>query len=420
MTDLFVYFQEILIGTLRKNPDATLGFQYANKWRHHAKAFALSPYLDLNETGVFDNRKTRAFFENLLPEGKVRERLEKLRGKSLSSGFQFLQEYGSDCAGAFVISPKRSSPANGIQNEFTELNLTELAVAHQNNHNLMTHVIENHGGRFSLAGAQDKIPIVYYEGQVYIPTAGAATTHILKPPHLGTAAKYSVYNEYFCMRLAKACRLDVPEVFIAQAEIPFYITERYDRHVVGENISRIHQIDFCQAQNYLVEEKYEEDGGPSLATNYACLLVNSSNGIKDVRRYIDWICFNLIIGNNDCHSKNISFIVEGDHLVLAPFYDLLCTSIYREYSPEFAFNIGRNRAWGKLQKKDLENEVIKWGLSKSPDLLVQAMAKMQRNIEAHLDQQVAEFEHQFPQVRAASRIQGEIHRRLKSFAKRGF
>jgi serine/threonine-protein kinase HipA len=195
MTDLFVYFQEILVGTLRKNPDATLGFQYATKWRHDAKAFALSPYLDLNETGVFDNRKTRAFFENLLPEGKVRERLEKLRGKSLSSGFQFLQEYGSDCAGALVISPKRSSPANGIQNEFTQLNLTELGVAHQNNHNLMTHVIENHGGRFSLAGAQDKIPIVYYEGQVYIPTANTLASFSIRALLALTFSRMGCTNE---------------------------------------------------------------------------------------------------------------------------------------------------------------------------------------------------------------------------------
>ena len=275
------------------------------------------------------------------------------------------------------------------------------------------------GGRFSLAGAQDKIPIVYYEGQVYIPTTGAATTHILKPPHLGAAAKDSVYNEYFCMRLAKACQLHVPEVFIASSEIPFYIIERYDRQVVGGESDRIHQIGFCQAQNYLVEEKYEEDGGPTLEANYACLLVNSSNGIRDVRRYIDWICFNLLIGNNDSHSKNISFIVEDDALVLAPFYDLLCTSIYSEYAPEFAFKIGRHRAWGKLQKIDLQNEITKWGLSKSPDLMVQAMAKMRATIAEQLDQQVSEFVALFPKVKAAGRIREEINRRLESFAKRG-
>ena len=50
----------------------------------------------------FGNRQTIAFFENLLPEGEVREVLSYHR---ISGVFQTLRRYGKDCAGAIIISP---------------------------------------------------------------------------------------------------------------------------------------------------------------------------------------------------------------------------------------------------------------------------------------------------------------------------
>lgn len=41
-----------------------------------------------------------------------------------------------------------------------------------------------------------------------------------------------------------------------------------------------------------------------------------------------WLAFNLLIGNNDNHIKNISFLVDEEGVRLAPFYDLLSTACY--------------------------------------------------------------------------------------------
>ena len=43
----------------------------------------------------------------------------------------------------------------------------------------------------------------------------------------------SVFNEYFCMKLAKACGLHVAECDILEIQdIPYYVVERYDRQSV--------------------------------------------------------------------------------------------------------------------------------------------------------------------------------------------
>ena len=41
------------------------------------------------------------------------------------------------------------------------------------------------------------------------------------------------------------------------------------------------------------------------------------------RAILDWLIFNVLIGNSDAHGKNISFLVGKQSYQLAPFYDLL-------------------------------------------------------------------------------------------------
>jgi len=41
-----------------------------------------------------------------------------------------------------------------------------------------------------------------------------------------------------------------------------------------------------------------------------------------------WIVFNTLVGNSDCHLKNVSFMVDAQGIRLAPLYDLLCTAVY--------------------------------------------------------------------------------------------
>jgi len=61
------------------------------------------------------------------------------------------------------------------------------------------------GLRLSLAGAQDKLPVVFDGQRIGLPKGGQPSTHILKPAIL--TLEDSVLNECYCMALAKAMGL---------------------------------------------------------------------------------------------------------------------------------------------------------------------------------------------------------------------
>jgi len=96
------------------------------------------------------------------------------------------------------------------------------------------------------------------------PGQSTPSTHIFKPE----IAEYpnTVENEAFCMRLAKRLGLSVADVQTTVMKgRRLIIIERYDRIVQRDGtVERVHQEDFCQATGTPPENKYEEDGGPSL------------------------------------------------------------------------------------------------------------------------------------------------------------
>jgi len=200
--------------------------------------------------------------------------------------------------------------------------------------------------RLSLAGMQDKLPIMIKDGELYLPLDGAPSTHILKPQHFKW--KNLVENEAFCMALAKELGLDVPETFILNEDNKAYIIERYDRKLDEEGrVIRIHQEDFCQALGYSYREKYEELGGPGYNECFN-LVKEFKNPLADKIKLINLTIFNCLICNYDCHSKNISLLYkEGTAPSLAPFYDLVCTGVYN-LANDMAMSIG-----GVFNPKDL-------------------------------------------------------------------
>lgn len=183
------------------------------------------------------------------------------------------------------------------------------------------------GVRLSLAGAQGKLPLVVREGRVFLPLDDTPSTHILKPeperfPGL-------VANELFCLRLAKASGLDVPDAEAGRAGgVPYLLISRYDR--VGN--SRVHQEDVCQALGFPPERKYQQEGGPLLRDGIALLREWSTAPVLDIRSLIDGLIFNVLIGNADAHGKNYSLLYHKGARRLAPFYDLVCTLAWPEVS----------------------------------------------------------------------------------------
>ena len=63
--------------------------------------------------------------------------------------------------------------------------------------------------RLSLAGAQDKLPVLCHANELFLPQGNLASSHILKFPNRDF--KYLPENEVLTMRLAGECGLPVVE-----------------------------------------------------------------------------------------------------------------------------------------------------------------------------------------------------------------
>jgi serine/threonine-protein kinase HipA len=414
MNKLVVFYNDEVVGHLDFDKEERLSFQYEKSWLTFKNRFSLSLALTLDEK-VYGHLETKSFFENLLPEGEIKDLLEAHGKSSIKSEFGFLQAFGSDCAGAFKILPEKTKLPKTAK-PHKELKL-EVIYKYLHERKSLTDVILNkEGGKFSLAGAQDKLAVIFTENKCYLPLDGSPTTHIIKP-HVRyfNSTHDSPYNEYICMKLAAAVGLNVPAVNIIEGEYPLFIVERFDRIQTKTGISRIHQQDFCQAQGITSLKKYESDAGPTFADNYNLVKANSSAPIKDLNQLLKWLIFNLVIGNNDSHSKNLAFLQTGDGIRLAPFYDLISTSVYKEIGQNFAFKIGGQNLWFKLNKRLFDK--LSDELELKDEVIPKLALKLLNDIEKYYPKLLEEFNDRFLDVKTGKVLEKEILKRVGFFKK---
>ena len=122
------------------------------------------------------------------------------------------------------------------------------------------------------------------------------------------------------MRLAELTRL-----VTAKARVhtvlgrSFLLVERYDRLLMNNGqYSRIHQEDFCQALGVMPDQKYQNESGPDLAQCFELLRQATRPNAPQVLRLLDYVIFNVLVGNHDAHAKNFSLLYSGARPVLAP------------------------------------------------------------------------------------------------------
>jgi len=183
--------------------------------------------------------------------------------------------------------------------------------------------------RMSLAGAQNKLLVVYRDDALVEPIGSEPSTHILEPNHVSDDSPASVINEYVVMSLAHDIGLSVPSVFRRYTAEPIYLVERFDRRVDPEGrTQRRHIIDACQLLNKSRALKYQTATLLTLAQIVECCRNRVSTRLELYR----WLVFNLLVANGDNHLKNLSFLVSNASIHLAPAYDLLSTGSYHTHA----------------------------------------------------------------------------------------
>jgi len=332
---LVVYLNDAMVGHLWLDERRRFVFQYDSEWLRHPGRIALSLNLPL-QSEVYSDDLARPFFANLLPEAEIRRIIASRLRISEKNDFILLRRIGGECAGAVSVFPEGASAEE--RPGYRELDEKEL-------HKIVTELPRRplmageRGMRLSLAGAQNKLPVYMEDGRIFLATGNAPSTHILKPPI--RELEGTVINEAFCMILAGKMNLQVPEVAVRENLDTLFIVKRFDRerNPAGELV-RLHQEDFCQALGILPDQKYETEGGPSLKQCFDLIAGESIRPAADRMSLLNWVIFNVLIGNADSHAKNLAFLLTKPGPRLAPFYDLICTAIYESLTDRLAMKVG--------------------------------------------------------------------------------
>ena len=348
------------MGTLSQI-EGRLSFAYAS-----GVTTALSQSLPMRPE-PFDDRASRPFFAGLLPEGGKRKQIAKTLQVSAQNDYALLESLGGECAGAVtLLEPGQSPPAPEAPLEVRWLDPAQLLQV-LDEMPLRPMRAGEDGLRLSLAGAQDKLPVVLdTDGlRTGLPLNGSPSTHILKPPIAGVDG--SVFNEAFCMALAGALKLDVAQTHIQAVadgaqQRHYLLVQRYDRQAnfLGQ---RLHQEDFCQALGIVSEHKYQNEGGPGLAQAFALLRSATRPSAPQTLKLLDCVVFNALIGNHDAHGKNFSLLYTPAGVVLTPLYDALCTAVYPTLTDKMAMKIGSKYKFSEVMARHWEQFAAEAALS---------------------------------------------------------
>ena len=356
-TGLEVWLLNQRAGTLWLK-DGELQFQYSALWLEQPQAIALSQSLPL-QAEPFGDRACRPFFAGLLPEGQLRQRIAQQCQISRSNDFGLLVVIGGDCAGAvsLVVGDQVAAP------DAVEWLEQDQLIALLDDLPQRPMLAQRDGLRLSLAGAQDKLPVVFDGARIGLPLGSTASTHILKPAI--AAVEGSVINEAFCMALGQAMGLQVADTeILAAGDRQVLLVGRYDRRRgEGERWLRLHQEDFCQALGIQPELKYQNEGGPDLNACFGLLRRATRPSAPQVIRLLDAVAFNALIGNHDAHAKNFSLLYTERTPTLAPLYDLLCTAVYPTLTAKMAMKLGSKYRFSEVQSRHWEKFAEAAGLS---------------------------------------------------------
>lgn len=337
--NLYIKLNREPIGYIKHNPlDDTFAIELYDKELH------LSPHISSGS----DSGCVKRFIMNLLPEGHGLEELLSMMHLSKSNIFGLIKAIGTETTGALSFHATKDDIE---ETSFRVIPEKEL-ISRIKERSQIPITVWDDKPRLSVAGVQEKLPVMIDKKGVYgLGEGELASTHILKFGK--NPDEHIVLNEHLCMTLAKRLNLPVAETEILRLGEPVLKVKRFDRINKGITVDRLHIIDGCQMLDMPPSYKYERvygDGrdvkdfreGASLAKLFkaAALCSVPAAATRDI---LNWVLFNLIIGNCDAHGKNISWHYTEDEIRVTPFYDMLSISIYEgKYNQNLAMAIGDN------------------------------------------------------------------------------
>jgi serine/threonine-protein kinase HipA len=327
-TPLDIFLNGRLVGQITKQPGGAISFTYHDSWLTWENALPVSLSLPLREDR-YTGRAVTAVFDNLLPDNEdVRRRLAARVKAEGDDAYSLLTAIGRDCVGALQFTPEGTNPGPIGQVEGRPLSNQDIAAILGDLNRTPLGVDDAGEFRISIAGAQEKTALLFWQNRWNIPHGSTATTHILKP-QIGMRGNIdlsqSVENEHLCMKLTGALGLPTARTEIHDfGDRRALVVERFDRRRTGDQrLLRLPQEDCCQALSVPPSAKYQADGGPGIVTILE-LLKGSDDPEKDRRNFMKTQIVFWLLGAIDGHAKNFSiFLGPGQRFRMTPLYDVM-------------------------------------------------------------------------------------------------
>ncbi|MEE9391642.1 MAG: HipA domain-containing protein [Planctomycetota bacterium] len=340
------------------------------------------------------------FFAGLLPEGLRLSALTRRVKTSADDLFSLLVAVGSECIGDISVVPKGEAlPASA---SFADLSKPESLDFQE----LLRSSLNPDGSPedMSLPGVQEKISGSMISFPLRANKTGAAFILKMNPPD----RPLLVENEFFFLRMAKACGLEVAEAKLVHDRngASALLVRRFDRvFEKGNPIPRkLHQEDGCQILDRYPADKYRIS---CQEISNAILEWTSTPALQQLR-FLELYAFSYLIGNGDLHAKNVSLRISPttDLVELSPAYDLLSTQAYRGLDQHMAMKLGPRD--DKFRAKDFIEFGLRNGALELP--IRKMLTRLCRKAEPWLDS--------LSEVAWPSRDRDRIARCLKDRIKR--
>ncbi|WP_318490471.1 type II toxin-antitoxin system HipA family toxin [Photobacterium leiognathi] len=333
MDVLTVAMNGILVGSLTKASSGAISFQYEPSWLSRPGARAISLSMPLRHDAYHGDIPYN-FFDNLLPDNEeIRSRIQTRFQAATKRPFDLLSKIGGDCVGAIQLySPQNSlQDIRQIQAEpLTESRMAQVLRGYQSDAPLgMLDDMDDF--RISIAGAQEKTGLLWYQNQWHLPLGSTPTSHILKLPigilpHKNIDLSDSCENEWLCLKIAAAFGFEVNDANIIYVEeVKALALTRFDRRWSqdGSWLMRLPQEDMCQALGVAPALKYESDGGPNIA-NIMQFLLGSRTSTQDREVFFKAQILFWLLAAIDGHGKNFSLFLEPEsRYSMTPLYDII-------------------------------------------------------------------------------------------------
>lgn len=259
-------------------------------------------------------------FEMNLPEGMLRERLQRTFGKAVPN-FDDLALLS--IVGRSQIGRLRYAAPGALPEEVPAQSVQDL-LAYRGAEDLFGELMERFAPYSGVSGMQPKV-LIRDAGNVTLDRlTHKGATHIVKAFNSAEFAELAA-NEFFCMEAARLAGIPVPKVLLSE-DRRLLIMERFDLAPDGGYLG---VEDFCVLSGMRSSGRY--DASYELIAKRIKQFVSPAFQRQALEQFFAMLALSCAVENGDAHLKNFALLYrdpESD-IRMAPAYDIVSTTPYQ-------------------------------------------------------------------------------------------